>query len=528
MYKMKIYHLFIFVCVAFIGATACTKKDNGISPENDHLKFLVLADNPKQTIQNFGASDAWSIQFVGKNWPEQKRQKIAELLFSNENDDASNPRGIGLSAWRFNLGAGSAQQGVASDIQDAWRRAPGMLQNDGSYDLEALEGQRNFLRMAQSYGVDQFIAFVNSPPVQFTKNGKAYSSGGSSTNLKNEHFVDYAVYLKTALETIRAEDGIAFNYLSPFNEPQWNWDHSGQEGCPWRNSEIASTVRIIDSVFASTTLPTKVELSDAGKLTYLYENDGDATRGSQIEAFFSNNSEWYIGDLEVVAKKISGHSYYTTYNNKYLLSVRENLRAKVKEFGSDFSFWQTEYCILEDNEEIQGPGRDLGIESALYMDRVIHTDLTVANSETWQWWLAVSPYDYKDGLVYIDYNKDDGDIYESKILWTLGHYSRFIKQGAKRYDMWRSDNKSVEQSIDGIYSSSYRNSDGSWVIVITNQSDIDIPVQVGIKDLDDLTFKLYETNADPETNLDFTLDVSSDETIEVKGRSIITLVSDTP
>jgi O-glycosyl hydrolase len=502
--------------------------DNGISPGNDHLKFLVLADNPKQTIQNFGASDAWSIQFVGKNWPEQKRQKIAELLFSNENDDASNPRGIGLSAWRFNLGAGSAQQGVASDIQDAWRRAPGMLRNDGSYDLEALEGQRNFLRMAQSYGVDQFIAFVNSPPVQFTKNGKAYSSGGSSTNLKNEHFVDYAVYLKTALETIKAEDGIAFNYLSPFNEPQWNWDHSGQEGCPWRNSEIASTVRIIDSVFASTTLPTKVELSDAGKLTYLYENDGDATRGSQIEAFFSNNSVWYIGDLEVVAKKISGHSYYTTYNNKYLLSVRENLRAKVKEFGSDFSFWQTEYCILEDNEEIQGPGRDLGIESALYMDRVIHTDLTVANSETWQWWLAVSPYDYKDGLVYIDYNKDDGDIYESKILWTLGHYSRFIKQGAKRYDMWRSDNKSVEQSIDGIYASSYRNSDGSWVIVITNQSDIDIPVQVGIKDLDDLTFKLYETNADPETNLDFTLDISSDETIEVKGRSIITLVSDTP
>lgn len=54
---------------------------------------------------------------------------------------------------------------------------------------------------------------------------------------------------------------------------------------------------------------------------------------------------------------------------------------------------------------MEGGKVDLGMDAALYMARVIHTDLTVANAAAWQWWLAVSPYDYKDGLIYVDKNK---------------------------------------------------------------------------------------------------------------------------
>jgi len=34
--------------------------------------------------------------------------------------------------------------------------------------------------------------------------------------------------------------------------------------------------------------------------------------------------------------------------------------------------------------------------------RVMHYDLTVANLSACQWWTAVSPEDYKDGLIYTD------------------------------------------------------------------------------------------------------------------------------
>ncbi|MCX6915369.1 MAG: glycosyl hydrolase, partial [Verrucomicrobia bacterium] len=75
-----------------------------------------------QTIDGFGASDAWQCQFVGKRWPLEKRERIADLLFSRELDAQGNPKGIGLSIWRCYLSAGTAEQGEASDIVNPWRR----------------------------------------------------------------------------------------------------------------------------------------------------------------------------------------------------------------------------------------------------------------------------------------------------------------------------------------------------------------------------------------------------------------------
>ncbi len=46
---------------------------------------------------------------------------------------------------------------------------------------------RWFLRAAKARGVNQFIGFVNSPPVYLTKNGKAYSSNSQSLNLPIEN-----------------------------------------------------------------------------------------------------------------------------------------------------------------------------------------------------------------------------------------------------------------------------------------------------------------------------------------------------
>lgn len=70
-----------------------------------------------QTIEGFGASDAWSCQFAGL-WPDEKRDRMADLLFSTQVTKTGQPLGIGLNMWRFSIGAGSASQGKASDIGD--------------------------------------------------------------------------------------------------------------------------------------------------------------------------------------------------------------------------------------------------------------------------------------------------------------------------------------------------------------------------------------------------------------------------
>ena len=73
--------------------------------------FTIEVGQPRQTILHFGASDAWSMQFIGLWENEAEQTKIADWLFSTRCDEQGKPLGIGLSVWRFNLGAGSAEQG---------------------------------------------------------------------------------------------------------------------------------------------------------------------------------------------------------------------------------------------------------------------------------------------------------------------------------------------------------------------------------------------------------------------------------
>jgi O-glycosyl hydrolase len=103
----------------------------------------------------------------------------------------------------------------------------------------------------------------------------------------------------------------------------------------------------------------------------------------------------------------------------------------------EWSLWQTEYCVMDGPDGKGGTGRDLGMNTALDVARVIHYDLTLANASAWQWWTAVSEADYKDGLIYTDWQKpgDPESVYPSKLLWVLGNYSRFIRPGTRRVEL---------------------------------------------------------------------------------------------
>src|SRR3972149_7017942 len=226
----------------------------------EYIEIRLLPEQTYQTIHNFGAADCWSGQFVG-NWPDDQKNKIADLLFSTQLDSNGNPVGIGLSCWRFNIGGGSAEQGLLSNISDEWRRAPGFLNNDGTYNWEALSSQRWLMRAAKARGCEQFIGFLNSPPVQLTKNGKAYSSGGESGNLSPENYSRFADFLADVVYDIYHLDGIEFDCISPFNEPQWDWKagdngQAGQEGSPGVNSEIKEICQKIDASFSAKKLNT--------------------------------------------------------------------------------------------------------------------------------------------------------------------------------------------------------------------------------------------------------------------------------
>ncbi|TWV94020.1 glycoside hydrolase [Chitinophaga pinensis] len=409
-----------------------------------------------QTIDNFSASDAWSVQFVG-NWPEHKKNVMADWLFSTDTTASGVPVGIGLSMWRYNIGAGSAEQGDSSGIKDEWRRA-----NDWQHQ----SGQLWFLQAARKRKVPQFLGFLNSPPVQLTTNGKAFAHKGVS-NIAPAQYDAMAVYVADAIHGIHKTTGVHFDFISPVNEPQWDWSDGNQEGCPYDNAQISAVAKSISKTLTARKINTKILIGEAGKLDYLFSTADKPAKGKQVSAFFDSSSPYYVGNLSNISRNIAGHSYFTTSPANVAVSTRETLAAAVAAVPG-LGFWQSEYCILGDNAgEINGSKRDYGMDAALYLATVIHRDLAIANAKAWQYWLAISPYDYKDGLIYIDKNKTDGDYHDSKMLWAMGNFSRFIRPGAQR----------IKAGLDGdstLLVSAYRNTDKSVCLVIINPSQQEV------------------------------------------------------
>jgi len=504
------------------GLMGCTISVSGEPDVTANVLVLTPHSGTQyQTIHNFGASDAWTTQFVGKNWPLEKRQAIADLLFSQAIKADGSPAGIALSAWRFNIGSGSAAQGEYSDIGLDWRRTETFLQADGSLDMSAQAGERWFLQAARERGVDTLIGFVNSPPVSMTLNGIAHSSGGNSANLAEERYPDFVDFLTDVIAGLESSDGIQLDYISPFNEPQWDWKNSKQEGSPWKNSEIAEVVKLLNRKLRDKQLDTRIEITESGQIDYLYETFNRPERGNQIEAFFKPDSPFFVGDLSQVARKIAGHSYYSTWNLQDFISKRQLLAHKLVEYPG-LEYWMTEYCLLENNPEVRGAGRDLGIDPALYLARVIHADLTIAQASAWQWWMGISPGDYKDGLVYIDWDWNDGQFYTSKKLWALGNYSRYIRPGMTRIEMMRSDQRPVEQTLDQVMASAYLDpATQKSVVVAINYSQNEMPVQLdsetGISN-----FNYYRTSATED--LEYIGQLASGSTHSLPPRSITTFV----
>ncbi len=532
---MRVLHTISLLVLIIFITSSCSTKDKNSSFKAQEV--LVDANKTFQTIDGFGASDCWTIQFVGKNWPEKKKAAIADLLFSKEVDANGNPKGIGLSQWRFNIGGGTIEQGNKSDIPKAWRRAECFLNADGTYNWNKQKGQQWFLNAAKERGVESLLAFNNTPPVFFTKNGKGWSPGGDQYNLQPDKYDDYANFLTEVCEHFKKE-GLMFDYISPFNEPQWDWKApASQEGTPAWNFEIAKLVNTLSPLLKEKLPKLQIAVPEAAQLQFLYEKRGYKNRDNQLKDLFDPTSSMNIGNLSNIKKAAMGHSYFTTNNLDTLIDVRQKLKNYINTNFQELSYWQSEFCILENHKDIGGGNkRDLGMPTALYVARVIHADLAIADASLWSWWTAVSPEDYKDGLVYIDLGSDstsydkkgddlyhDGYYHDSKLLWALGNYSRFIKHGMVRIQANLSNESSLKDQMTNLMISGYKtNDDKKFVFVAVNYSKEESVVSFDqfLKDKKGLSTTCYVTSKDKDLEK---TDVDN-QFINIPARSVVTVV----
>lgn len=384
-----------------------------------------------QTIEGFGAAGAWWAQDVG-GWDEEKRNLIADLLFDRE-------QGIGLSIYRYNIGGGNG-----ANIQDIWRRAETFEVAPDQYDWTRDANALWMLRAARDRGVEHFVAFVNSPPARMTISGLTTGEKDGKSNLAPEMYSEFSQYLADVIRHLREVEGIPVDWLSPINEPQWHWSYqNGQEGCHYGPDEVLELTRAVLKTLQEDQLDVQLSLFESGEWK---------TADVYIEKLASDPQVWEA------LPHLSIHSYWSTRADK------ERFVAFMEKNHPGKPLWMSEWTEMQE-------GRDVGMESALAMAATIHDDLTIADVTSWQYWIAVSKYQYRDGLIYV--SPLDRQIVQTKRLWVMGNYSRFIRPGFVRLE--------TQGGNDTVLVSAYRSSgDQRWVVVAVNLANQPVEIKLEV------------------------------------------------
>jgi len=360
----------------------------------NNTSTVTVAVQPAQTyqkIEGFGASGAWWAQAIG-GWRDENRQRIIDLLFHPS-------KGIGLNIFRYNIGGGEQA------MPDPWRSSQTFATEHG-YDWSRDANARWVMQAACAAGVHEVVVFANSAPGHMTYSGRASGNPGGESNLRPERYADFARYLVDVARHLIEVEKVPVRWISPINEPQWDWQPSkGQEGCHYTNEEIVGVLLALQEVVAQSGLPVSISAVEAGEWQ---------SAAFYAQAIFEQPS------LSKALKHFAVHSYWSDAQDK--ATFAELMRQQYPHI----SLWMSEWT------EMVG-GRDHGMDSGLILANVIHDDLTLGGVTSWQYWIAVSKYDFRDGLLYV--NESDQSIEVPKRLWVMGNYSRFVRPGSVRVQL---------------------------------------------------------------------------------------------
>ena len=381
-----------------------------------------------QTFEGFGTSSAWWSQTIED---EETAKEIARLLYDKET-------GLGLKTYRYNIGGGEADNPDCR-IGDRTRRTESFyVFNEESgkweYDFSRDANAVRMMKLAVEYGAEEVILFCNSPHYSMTESGHA--SGGLEkkvNNLPKENYGAFVDYVLTIADHFVSE-GIPVKYISPINEPQWDWggEWVGQEGCHYDVAECIELLELFATTMKERNCPYGLSGPESGQLTedhYEY-----------VDAYLKS------GIIKDYCDHYAGHSYWMDDN----YAGKEQFGKKMADEYPGVKFEMTEWCELPLKIDSKT------IDSGIRMANTMIQDLSLMNAVTWASWTAVNG----DGLMEII----DGNLTLYNRYYAYMQFSRFIKPGMARVDVMDSEEWTDIASI--AFSGK-----GKTVIVLVNNSE---------------------------------------------------------
>ncbi len=429
-----------------------------------------VAVNPQihyQTLKGWGTSMCWwgniigswgNTDFNGNGRPD--REEIAELAFS--------PEYLNFNIVRYNVGGGDKEDTSIKRVEGlvpGWTEdMTGTKDGTGAFDAEAFyakktedmsdAGQLWMLEQANKWRKDTAEknrtsndiineVFSNSPPYYMTNSGSSTGGVNAASNLKEDKYDDFALYMARAARWIENDLSTKFgahvDYIEPMNEPDTNYWSNGsakQEGCTFKpGTEQSNMLLAMQNALGA-------EEFD-GALDNIKLTGTDETALSNAISSFKK----LTADAKNSIPTIGAHTYSGSD------SERHTLRKLAASY--DKELWMSEITRGNYNTHSHDSMADTNTKD---QSEGIMADLKYMQPSAWVAWLvADSEYeclhrdeswglihcvfesdgpvaDYHTSLVNSDGSPKDGVPGEgywavSKQLYTMMQYSKYLKAG---------------------------------------------------------------------------------------------------
>lgn len=435
-----------------------------------------ISVNPQihyQTLEGWGTSMCWWGNVIG-SWGDKDfnnngkpdREEIAELAFS--------PEYLNLNIVRYNVGGGDKEDTSIKRVEGlvpGWTKdMTGETDGTGAFNAAAFyakktedmsdAGQLWMLEQANAWrkkaaeknGTENDIVnevFSNSPPYYMTKSGSSTGGVNAASNLKEDCYDDFALYMARAAKWIENDLSTKFgahvDYIEPMNEPDTNYWSDGsakQEGCTFKPGEEQSKM-----LLAMKEALGAAEFSGSlGNIKLTGTDETDLARS--ISSYQSLNDEAKNSIATIGAHTYSGSD-----------SERNALRKLAA--SHDKGLWMSE--VTKGNYDTHSHDSMLGTNARSQSEGIM-ADLKYMQPTAWVAWLvADSEYeclqrDESWGLIHCVFESDgpvpdyhtnlvnsngskkknvpsEGYWEVTKQLYTMMQYSKYLKAGYTMIDV---------------------------------------------------------------------------------------------
>lgn len=411
----------------------CEKEELELKDKYSFLMDSIEINSSKtfQTHMGFGGAFTEAAAYTLAQTSEENRKEIVEAYFNKE-------KGLAYNLGRTTIG------GCDFSIE------PYTYVEDGDMELKTFDMSRDdkwivpLIKAAQKEAGEK-LGLLCSPwsPPAFMKDNNDINHGGC---LRKECYKAWASYMVKYIKGMR-ERGIELSMVSIQNEPEaiqiW-------ASCEYNSAQEAE--------FA---------------VDYLYEELKEAGLQDEVKIVIwdHNKDTIYRRVKEVLNYKNAKEAVWGIAYHWYVTDKSENL-TMVHEYCPDKHIIFTEGCVEIVNVSGDTSSKE-GIGAWTHGEtygRNIINDFNNYNEAWIDWNLVLDEVggpnyvgNYCEAPVHVDLNTHE--VTYNRSYYYIGHFSRYIKPGAKRI-LCRTD------SFKSVYATAYKNPDGQIVAVVQNESDM--------------------------------------------------------